>query len=161
MSRPQSAIGEGRAPVSEDQQAFFKRGRSFTQPTSWQGVLGAGAADVSAASKIVATAVDSKSLKVDPQLVDSMVKKLLQMEDLLADVRSGSHHLSIDTKLGSGYAAEISKNNTKFGEAATKQLADIEREIASLRTQIEKSRASYQNVDQAHADSLKKLDGKS
>ncbi len=32
---------------------------------------------------------------------------------------------------------------------------------SQLKTQIEKSRASYQNVDQAGADSLKKINGKS
>ncbi|MDX8030954.1 hypothetical protein SK803_12060 [Lentzea sp. BCCO 10_0856] len=146
--------------MSEEATSWGKPARSLTSK-SVQAVLGTGAADISAASKAVAAATGSGTFSVDPAVVDSMIKKLLEMQDAVADIRGKASILSQDTKLGGGYAASISQINKDFGQSATQQLKDVEREIESLRTQIEKSRASYRSVDQAHSDSLKNLNGKS
>lgn len=63
--------------------------------------------------------------------------------------------------LGDGYAQQVSQTNMKFGQDAAKQLTEIGKAIDSLKVQIEKSRASYKNVDQAGVDSFKKINGKS
>ncbi|WP_434439396.1 hypothetical protein [Lentzea sp. E54] len=48
-----------------------------------------------------------------------------------------------------------------FGQQPSAQLTEVNSAITSLTNQIEKSFASYENVDQAGADSLKKINGKS
>jgi hypothetical protein len=126
-----------------------------------QAVLSTGAADIAAANKAIAAAAASGTFAVDPAVVDSMVKKLSEMAEELGSIRRRSRELSQDTKLGGGYAEVISKSNSQFGETAISQIQDAIREINALKTQIEKSRASYQSTDQAHSDSLKKLHGKS
>jgi len=128
---------------------------------SAQAVLGTGSAEIAAARNAVAAAVGSGSFSVDPQVVDSMIKKLTEMQDQLDKVLRQRHMLSQDTKLGDGYARVISENNSQFGNAATGQIRDILREVEALKTQLEKSRASYQHADHAGADSLKNLNGKS
>ncbi|MFS8096133.1 hypothetical protein LFM09_03245 [Lentzea alba] len=126
-----------------------------------QAVLSTGAADIAAANKAIAAAAGSGTFAVDPAVVDSMLKKLLEIHDAVGNLRTNSGLLTQDTKLGGGYAVAMSQINKDFGREATKQLQDVQREIASLRTQLEKSRDSYRNVDQAHSDSLKNLHGKS
>jgi aldehyde:ferredoxin oxidoreductase len=128
---------------------------------SWGAVLGGGLAAVMAASKAVAVAVETQQLSVDPQLVDSMIKKLDAMQDELGRIMRDRNQLSVDMKLGGGYAMAIAKANTQFGSEAIKQIEDVNKAIESLKVQIEKSRASYRNVDQGGADSLNKINGKS
>lgn len=159
MSRPQSAIGEGRASVSEEAVTSGKAGA--LSGGSWTDIFGGGLSAIVDAAKSVAVAVETQQLSVDPQLVDAMIKKLDQMRDELAKILRNRNQLAREMKIGGGYAADIASSNMKFGAAAVKQIEDLDRAIESLKTQIEKSRASYQNVDQAGADSLKKLNGKS
>lgn len=163
MCRPQSAIGEGRASVSEEAVTSGKVGSFADKATggTWDGIFGSGLSAIMDAGKAVAAAVETQQLSVDPHLVDAMIKKLTEMGDALDKVAFRSADLSADTKLGGGYAEAISQGNRTFGRAAQQTLKDIAKAIEQLKTQIEKSRASYQNVDQAGADSLKKLDGKS
>lgn len=128
---------------------------------SWTDIFSGGFNAIIDASKAVATAVETQALSVDPHLVDTMIKKLTEMQDEVEKILRKRGQLSVDMKLGGGYAAHIAKTNTDFGAAAIKQIEDVARAIESLKTQIDKSRASYKNVDQAGADSLKKLNGKS
>ena len=146
--------------MSEEATSWGKRA-SLLPNKSVQAVLGTGAADIAAAGKAVAAATGSGTFSVDPAVVDSMIKKLTEMVEELNSIRRRSRELSQDTKLGGGYAEVISKANSQFGETAATQIQDAIREINALKTQIEKSRASYQAVDQAHSDSLKNLNGKS
>ncbi|GHH46283.1 type VII secretion target [Lentzea cavernae] len=127
---------------------------------AWDGIFGSGLSAIMNAGKAVAVAVETQQLSVDPQLVDAMIKKLTEMGDVLEKVSRGAQDLSMDTKLGGGYAESISQNNRTFGTAAQQTLRDLAKAIQDLKTQIEKSRASYKAVDQASSDSLKKLDGK-
>lgn len=123
-----------------------------------QAVLGTGAADIAAVTKAVAGG--SGAFSVDPAVVDSMIKKLRDMQDALDTMQRRKFELTADTKLGGGYAQSISEINKQFGQSATAQIVDIAKAIESLIEQLNKSRASYQNTDQAHSDSLKHLNGK-
>lgn len=162
MGRPQSAIGEGRASVSEEVVTSGKVGSFADKATggTWDGIFGSGLSAVMNAAKSVAVAVETQALSVDPNLVDAMIKKLTEMKDAIDEVQQKAADLSADTKLGGGYAEQISQGNRTFGRAAQQTLLDVSKAIDELKTQIDKSRASYKAVDQAHADSLKKLDGK-
>jgi hypothetical protein len=149
--------------VSEEVVTTGTRGTSISDRAagSWTDIFGGGLQAVMDAGRAVATAVETQQLSVDPHLVDTMIKKLTEMQDELAKILRNRSSLSLNMKLGGGYAVDIANANTDFGKAAIKQIEDVARAIESLKTQIEKSRASYQNADQAGADSLKKLNGKS
>jgi uncharacterized protein YukE len=127
---------------------------------TWDGIFGGGLSAIVNAAKSVAVAVETQALSVDPNLVNAMIKKLNEMKDAVDEVSQKGMDLSMDAKLGGGYAEAISQGNRTFGRAAQQTVRDIAKAIDELKTQIEKSRATYQNVDRAGADSLKKLDGK-
>jgi uncharacterized protein YukE len=127
---------------------------------SWTDIFSSGFQAVAEAGRAVAVAVETQQLSVDPHLVDNMIKKLTEMKDALNEVQQSALDLSADTKLGGGYAEQISQENRNFGRAGQKTLKEISKAIDDLKTQIEKSRATYRNTDQAQADALKKLDGK-
>ncbi|SER91152.1 type VII secretion target [Lentzea albida] len=127
---------------------------------AWDSIFSGGLSAVMAAGQAVAVAVETQQLSVDPHLVDSMIKKLTAMKDAIDDVQQRAADLSADTKLGGGYAEQISQNNRTFGRAAQQTLKDMAKAIDDLKLQIEKSRASYKAVDRSSADSIKKLDGK-
>jgi formate dehydrogenase assembly factor FdhD len=146
--------------VSEEATSWGKPARSLTGK-SVQAVLGTGAADIAAAGKAVAAGIGSGAFSVDPAVVDSMIKKLRDIKDVLSELVNAKAELTADTKLGGGYAQTMSQLNKQFGESATKQVVDTAKAIQSLIDQVEKSRASYQNADQAHAASLKNLNGTS
>lgn len=128
---------------------------------SWAGIMGGGLAAVVAASNAVAVAVETQQLAVDPHLVDAMIKKLDAMRDELGRVLRKRDHLRSKMKIGGGYAESIAEANMDFAQTVVKQIEDLDRAIESLKTQIEKSRASYKNVDQAGHDSFKQINGKS
>lgn len=127
----------------------------------WNDIFGGGLSAIAEAGKAVAVAVETQQLSVDPHLVDAMIKKLTAMQDELEKISRKATNLSMDTKLGGGYAEAISQGNRTFGQEAQKTLKDLAKAINDLKTQIEKSRASYHAVDQSKADSIKKIDGKS
>ncbi|GAB2819033.1 type VII secretion target [Lentzea nigeriaca] len=128
---------------------------------SWSGIFGGGLGAIVSAAKAVSVAVETQQLSVDPHLVDAMIKKLNEMKETLSTITARSKDLSMDPQLGDGYAQQVSQANMKFGRDAAQQITEIGKAIDSLKAQIEKSRASYHNVDQAGADSMKKLNGKS
>lgn len=128
---------------------------------AWDSIFSGGLSAVMAAGQAVAVAVETQQLSVDPHLVDAMIKKLTEMKDAIDEVSQRGMDLSMDTKLGGGYAEAISQGNRTFGRAAQQTIRDVAKAIDELKTQIEKSRASYRNADQAGAGSLKKIDGKS
>jgi hypothetical protein len=148
--------------VSEEVVTSGKVGSFADKATggSWTDIFGGGLSAIVDAAKAVSVAVETQQLSVDPHLVDTMIKKLTEMKDAIDEVGRDATNLSLDTKLGGGYAEQISQGNRTFGRAAQQTLKDVAKAIDDLKSQIEKSRASYTAVDQAHADSLKKLDGK-
>ncbi|MDU0293596.1 hypothetical protein [Saccharothrix longispora] len=122
------------------------------------GVLTLGLSDVVAATRALSAASEAKALSVDPQAVDSMLRKLTEMQDALEKILRQAAQLTTDTPLGQGYAEEIGKVNSELGhQAVSEVIPDMVRAIEDLKVQIEKSRASYQNVDEAKAQTLNNL----
>lgn len=114
------------------------------------GLLTSGVGQVVAAAKAVAAATEAQALSVDPHVVDAMLRKLTEMQDALEKIRLKADLLATDTPLGGGYAQEISRVNRQLGEQAVGQvIPTMVATIDDLKSQIEKSRASYQNVDEA------------
>ncbi|GLY54444.1 hypothetical protein Lesp01_81000 [Lentzea sp. NBRC 102530] len=125
--------------------------------TSFTDIFGSGLTAVMDAGRAVAIAVETQQLSVDPHLVDAMIKKLTEMGDAIDKVGRSANNLSIDTKLGGGYAEQISASNRTFGTAAQQTLKELAKAIEDLKTQIEKSRATYKASDRNSADAIKKL----
>lgn len=122
------------------------------------GVLTLGLSDVVAATRALSAASEAKALSVDPQAVDSMLRKLTEMQDALDAVRGKTAYLATDTPLGGGYADEIGKVNGQLGRQAVNEvIPDLVRAIDELKTQIDKSRASYHNVDDAESHTFTNL----
>jgi hypothetical protein len=117
-----------------------------------------GMSDVIAATKALSAASEAKALSVDPQAVDTMLKKLTEMQDTLDTIQRRSFQLSNKTPLGGGYAEEIGAVNGRLGEQVISEvIPEMVTAIDDLKAQIEKSRASYQNVDEAKAQTLNNL----
>ncbi|MBP2334622.1 hypothetical protein JOF41_000800 [Saccharothrix coeruleofusca] len=122
------------------------------------GLLTLGVGQVVAAAKALAAATEAQALSVDPHVVDAMLKKLTDMQDALDQAVGRAHVLSANTPLGGGYAEEIGRVNRQLGEQAiTGVIPDMVAAIEDLKTQIEKSRASYQNVDEAKGKTFDNL----
>ncbi|MFC6094620.1 hypothetical protein [Saccharothrix lopnurensis] len=121
-------------------------------------VLTMGLSDVVAATKAVAAANEAQALSVDPHAVDSMLRKLTEMQDALDAIPGRSRRLSLRTPLGGGYAEEIGSVNAEIGNQATAEIIpEMVKAISDLKTQIEKSRDSYQNVEEAKSQTFDNL----
>jgi hypothetical protein len=117
-----------------------------------------GMSDVIAATKALSAASEAKALSVDPQAVDTMLKKLTEMQDALDKIVRSSMLLTSNTPLGGGYAEEIGGVNAQLGKQVLNEIIpEMTTAIDGLKSQIEKSRASYQNVDDAKAQTLNNL----
>lgn len=111
-----------------------------------------------AATKALSAASEAQALSVDPNAVDSMIKKLTEMQDALDKVRGKAALLSTRTPLGGGYAEDIGQVNGQLGEQVVNDIIpEMMQAIDDLKVQVEKSRASYQNVDEAKAQTLNNL----
>lgn len=117
-----------------------------------------GMSDVVAATRALSAASEAQALSVDPNVVDSMVKKLTEMQDALDKIRNKAAVLTTRTPLGGGYAEEIGQVNGHLGEQVVNEIIpEMAKAIDELKVQIEKSRASYENVDEAKAQTLNNL----
>ncbi|MBB5808740.1 hypothetical protein F4560_008508 [Saccharothrix ecbatanensis] len=117
-----------------------------------------GMSDVIAATKALSAASEAQALSVDPQAVDTMLKKLTEMQDALDKIQRRSERLNMRTPLGGGYAEEIGAVNAQLGNQVTVEIIpDMVKAITELKVQIEKSRASYQNIDEAKAQTFHNL----
>ncbi|XVS66325.1 hypothetical protein ACQPYE_09785 [Actinosynnema sp. CA-299493] len=122
------------------------------------GTLTLGLSDIVAATKALAAASEAHSLSVDPHAVDSMLRKLTEMQDALGKVQRSGQVLTTHTPLGQGYAEAIGKVNSTLGQQAVGEVVpDVITAIDALKEQIEKSRASYRNVDEAKAQTFDNL----
>jgi hypothetical protein len=111
-------------------------------------LLTMGMSDVIAATRAIGAATEAQALSVDPHVVDTMLKKLTEMQDVLAKARQRASVLTTATPLGGGYAEAVGEVNKQFGAQATGEvIPDLVKAIDSLKAEIEKSRRSYQNVD--------------
>ncbi|WP_447006570.1 hypothetical protein ACRAKI_08875 [Saccharothrix isguenensis] len=117
-----------------------------------------GISDIVAATKALSAANEAQALSVDPQAVDTMLKKLTEMQDTLDKIQRHAFQLSNKTPLGGGYAEDIGIVNGQLGEQVIGEIIpEMVTAIDGLKAQIEKSRASYQNVDEAKAQTLNNL----
>ncbi len=116
------------------------------------GLFTRGLGDIIEAAKAVSLAAETKALSIDPHVVDTMLKKLTDMQDALTDIQRKSSMLETKTPLGGGYAEEIGRVNGRLGEQVLRGIIpEMIEAIGDLKTQIDKSRASIQNVDEAIA----------
>ena len=117
-----------------------------------------GMSDVVAATKAIGAANEAQALSVDPHVVDTMLKKLTTMQDTVNGIAQEATALNSETKLGRGYAEGIGQVNKQLGEQVTSTLIpDMIKAIDSLKAEIEKSRASYQNADGGQASTFNNL----
>ena len=117
-----------------------------------------GMSDIVAATKAIGAANEAQALSVDPHMVDSMLKKLTDMQDAVDAIRDKSLLLNREPKLGGGYAQDVSQVNVQLGRHVVEMLIpDLVRAIESLKAEIEKSRASYQNSDGGQAGTFNNL----
>jgi hypothetical protein len=117
-----------------------------------------GMSDIVAATKAIGAANEAQALSVDPHMVDSMLKKLTDMQDAVEKISRQATRLNAETKLGGGYAQDVSRVNQHLGEQVTNKLVpDMVAAIDGPKTEIEKSRASYQNADGGQAGTFNNL----
>lgn len=117
-----------------------------------------GMSDIVAATRAVAAASEAQALSVDPQAVDSMLRKLTDMQDALDKISLKAPILARNTPLGGGYAEQIGTVNKELGEQVVSGiLPEMIKAIDDLKQQIEKSRASYQNIDEAESQTFNNL----
>ncbi|MFC5055538.1 DUF3558 family protein [Saccharothrix xinjiangensis] len=110
------------------------------QNGSLAGLFTTGLSDIVAATKAVAAASEAQALSVDPHAVDSMLKKLTEMQDALAKVQRQSVQLSNKTPLGGGYAEEIGAVNGQLGEQVVGEIIpEMSRAIDDLDIEQEKA----------------------
>jgi hypothetical protein len=158
MNRPHSAIGRV-GPVTGENVGQY----AFEQYREQGGgglasIFTMGMSDIVAATKAIAAATEAQALSVDPHIVDAMLKKLTEMQDAVGEIQLKARLLKTETKLGEGYARDISKTNQLLGEHVTNtQVPDMLKAINSLKVEIEKSRASYQNADGGQAGTFNNL----
>ena len=83
------------------------------------------------------------------------------MQDALTTIQRRKSELTADTKLGGGYAALDQQGQQAVRRNAIAQINDVGKAIDSLVDADREEPRLLQNADQAGADSLKKLNGKS
>ncbi|MFD0202227.1 MULTISPECIES: hypothetical protein [Saccharothrix] len=121
-------------------------------------LLTMGMSDIMAATKALAAASQAQALSVDPHAVDSMLKKLTDMQDALDQIQQEADLLTTQTPLGGGYAEEIGNVNAEVGQQVVNDvIPEMVKAIEDLKVQVEKSRASYQNVEEAESQTFNNL----
>lgn len=117
-----------------------------------------GMSDIVAATRAVAAASEAQALSVDPQAVDSMLRKLTDMQDALDGIQQRAATLLTRTPIGLGYAEEIGNVNAQLGRQVVDDIIpEMVKAIEDLKDQIDKSRASYQNIDDTESQTFNNL----
>jgi hypothetical protein len=117
-----------------------------------------GMSDVIAATKALSAANEAQALSVDPNAVDTMLKKLTEMQDTLDEIQVDADLLTTRTPLGGGYAEDIGNVNAQLGRQVVNDvIPEMVQAIEGLKVEVEKSRASYQNIDEAKAQTFNNL----
>ncbi|MFJ6676459.1 hypothetical protein ACIQMJ_35605 [Actinosynnema sp. NPDC091369] len=125
--------------------------------TGWWDI---GLVNIRAATGAIAAATEAHALSIDPHAVDSMLAKLAAMRDELDRVTMRSTLVGSRTPLGGGYAEEVGQINREMGnEVLTRIIPQLVRAISDLGAEIEKSRASYQNMDAANQAKMDDIRG--
>lgn len=120
-----------------------------------------GLINITAALKAVTAANEAHALSIDPHAVDLMLKKLTLMQDNLQAAAHDSALIASSTPLGGGYAAVIGQLNRDIGHDVTSRaVPQLVQVIDDLKAEIEKSRASYKNVDATQTDAMNTIRGR-
>ncbi|KOX23183.1 hypothetical protein ADK67_21285 [Saccharothrix sp. NRRL B-16348] len=152
----QDALGRG-MPVVEDGGAKLDNAGEFALErygeTSGSGWLNIGLYTITAATEEFIAANEAHALSIDPHAVDSMLKKLTEMQDTLDLAAGRSGMIGSSTPLGSGYAEEVGQVNRDIGrEALDRIIPKFRQAIEDLKAEIHRSRAAYQTTDATQAD---------
>ncbi|QFZ17638.1 hypothetical protein [Saccharothrix syringae] len=122
------------------------------------GLFATGLGNIVAATRAVVAASEAQALSVDPHAVDSMLRKLTEMQDALDAVQQRADFLVTRTPIGLGYAEEVGDVNAQLGRQVVGDIIpEMVKAITDLKDQIEKSRNSYQNTDEAKSQTLNNL----
>jgi hypothetical protein len=117
-----------------------------------------GVETVEAAVTSVAAASEAGALRHDPETVGTAVKKLDDFQGVLRKILERSRVLATRTPLGGGYAHEVGEFNKRIGEVAdTRVIPDLIKAIDELKTELNKSRRSYRNVEESTSGTMNRL----
>lgn len=120
-----------------------------------------GLINIQAATRAIAAATEAHALSIDPHAVDSMLNKLAGMRDQLTTAATKASQIASSTPLGGGYAEQVGRVNSEIGREVLDQvIPKLSQAIKDLESEIDKSRASYRNVDSAHAGTMDNLRGR-
>lgn len=117
--------------------------------------------DIVAATKALAAANEAHALSIDPNAVDSMIRKLTAMQDELDKAMAQSFRIASNVPLGGGYAEEVAQVNRRIGGYVVADMVPkLTQAIDDLKMEIERSRASYRNVDAGNKGTIDNLQGR-
>lgn len=150
-------VEDGSAPIDNAGEfALEKLGRE-----SGAGWWDLGLINIQAATRAIAAATEAHALSIDPHAVDSMLRKLTGMREELEQGARNASLVGSRTPLGGGYAEEVGQVNRELGkQVLTKTIPQLVQAIDELRAEIEKSRASYQNMDAASQAAMDDIRGR-
>ncbi|TWP53434.1 hypothetical protein FKR81_05615 [Lentzea tibetensis] len=125
---------------------------------SFMGFMTGGISTITAAVKSIAAANEAGALAADPHAIDSAIKKLDDFQVVLQKIATRARVLGTKTPLGGGYAEQVSKVNEEVGLLAQNAvIPDLVKAIEALKVEIEKSRKSYQAVEEGQSTTFNKL----
>lgn len=148
----------GQSSPQESAQAYAFERYSQQSGGPLMGFLTGGISTIMAAAKSVSAASEAGALQHDPQAVDSAIKKLDDFQNVLTKIQSRASVLATKTPLGGGYADKVGHVNGQVGELARNiVIPDLVKAIDALKTELDKSRKSYRNVDEGTSGTFNKL----
>lgn len=122
------------------------------------GLMAGGVGAVLAAARSVQAAAEAGALQHDPEAVDTAIKKLDDFAAVLDKMYRRSMRLATKTPLGGGYADQIGELNRGIGDAVRSEvIPDLIKAVGELKTQLDKSRKSYRNVEEGTSGTLNRL----
>ncbi|MGW6449583.1 hypothetical protein [Lentzea sp. NPDC055074] len=148
----------GQSSAQESAQAYALERYYAQSGGPLMGVMTGGVSTILAAARSVGAAAEAGAFQHDPAAVDTAIKKLDDFANVLEKIARNAAHLVTKTPLGGGYAEQIGKLNEEIGEAARSEfIPDLIKAINELKTQLDKSRQSYRNVDESTSDTMNRL----
>jgi uncharacterized protein YukE len=150
-------VEDGGAPIHNAGEFALE---TYRQESGMGWLLG-GLLDLTAATKAFAAANEARALSIDPHAIDSMLAKLTGMQRELEAAANRSSQIATATPLGGGYAEYVGQVNRDVGrEVLTRIIPELSRAFDDLKAEIEKSRASYRTVDDAHQGTMNNIQGR-
>jgi hypothetical protein len=110
---------------------------------AWRTSIGATVGDFMAAA-------NAGALAVSPDTGAAIIKQLTDVQDRVAEMRSSSTGATTGTRLGGGYAEQVSTFNQQVNEEGPQLLmAKFADELEQLKAAVAKSVQNYQGSDSA------------